>query len=316
MKVFISFKLPSVAEKLLREKGFTVSVNKSGKILSQEELIKKAKKSDGIITLLSDKVNKEVIDNLPNCKVIANYAVGFNNIDVEYAKSKGIVVTNTPDILTDATADLTMALILAAARRLPESEAFIRSGKFEGWKPELLLGFDLKKKTLGIIGMGRIGFAVAKRAVAFGMKIIYFNRSRNEAAEKELKARKTSLNYLLKNSDVVSLNVPLTPETKGLLDKEKLELLKPTAILVNTARGEITDEKYLIKMLKRKRIFAAGFDVYENEPKLNPELFKLENAILLPHIGSATVETRNAMAELVAKNVIAVLSGKKALTPV
>ena len=164
--------------------------------------------------------------------------------------------------------------------------------------------------------MGRIGFAVAKRAKNFGMKIIYFNRSKNESAEKELGARKVSLNKLMKTSDVISLHVPLTPQTKGLLDKEKLELMKPSAIIVNTARGEVLDEKHLIKMLKRRKIFGAGFDVYTNEPNLNPELFKLDNAILLPHVGSGTVETRSAMAELAAKNVTAVLSGKKALTPV
>ncbi len=316
MKVFLTFKLPRIAETILREKGFTVSVNRTGKILSKEELIKKARSADALITLLSDKIDKEVIDSLPKCKVIANYAVGYNNIDVEYAKSKGIVVTNTPGILTDATADLAMALILAVARRLPQAEKFVREGKFDGWKPELMLGLDLKNKTLGIIGMGRIGFAVARRAKNFGMKIIYFNRSKNESAEKELGARKVSLNKLMKTSDVISLHVPLTPQTKGLLDKEKLELMKPSAIIVNTARGEVVDEKHLIKMLKRRKIFGAGFDVYTNEPNLNPELFKLDNAILLPHVGSGTVETRSAMAELAAKNVTAVLSGKKALTPV
>ena len=316
MKVFLTFKLPKIAEELLRRKGFTVVVNKSGKILSKEELIGKSHNSDALISLLSDKIDKEVIDNLPKCRVIANYAVGYNNIDVEYAKSKGIVVTNTPGILTDATADLAMSLILAAARRLPEAEAFLREGKFDGWKPELMLGLDLNKKILGIVGMGRIGFATAKRAKAFGMRIVYFNRSKNESAEKELGAKKVSLNKLLKISDVVSLHLPLTSKTKGLIDKEKLELLKPNAILVNTARGEVLDEKHLIRMLKKKKIFAAGFDVYTNEPNLNPELLKLKNAILLPHVGSGTVETRSAMAELATKNVIAVLTGKPSLTPV
>ncbi len=316
MKAYFTFQLPLVAEELLAKAGIDFEVNRSGKILSKKSLIKKAHDCDALVTLLADVIDKEVIDNLPNCKVIANYAVGYNNIDVDYARSKGIVVTNTPGILTDATADLTMALILATARRIPEAEKFVREGKFKGWKPELLLGVDLKKKYLGIIGMGRIGFAVAERAKAFGMKILYYSRSPNIKAEEELGARKVSLNKLLKTSDFVSLHVPLTPKTKNLLSKERLELLKPTAILINTARGEVVDEKHLISMLRKKRILAAGFDVYENEPQINPQLLKLKNVVLLPHIGSATVETRSAMAELVARNVIAVLTGKKAITPV
>jgi len=316
MKVFITYKIPNIAEKILREKGFTVSVNRSGKILTKEELIRKGKNADALITLLSDKIDREVIDNLNKCRIIANYAVGYNNIDVEYAKSKGIVVANTPGILTDATADLTMALILACARRLPEGERFVREGKFEGWKPELLLGLDLKGKTLGIVGMGRIGFAVGQRAKAFGMKVVYFNRTRKANAENELNAKKVSLEKLMKMSDVVSLHLPLTAETRGIIDKNKLNLLKPTAILINTARGEVLDEKHLIKMLKRKKIFAAGFDVYTNEPNLNPALLELENAVLLPHVGSGTVETRNAMAELVARNVVSYFQRGKAVTPV
>jgi glyoxylate reductase len=316
MKVFITYKIPNIAEKILREKGFTVSVNRSGKILTKEELIRKGKNADALITLLSDKIDREVIDNLNKCRIIANYAVGYNNIDVEYAKSRGIVVANTPGILTDATADLTMALILACARRLPEGERFVREGKFEGWKPELLLGLDLKGKTLGIVGMGRIGFAVGQRAKAFGMKVVYFNRTRKANAENELNAKKVSLEKLMKVSDVVSLHLPLTAETRGIIDKNKLNLLKPTAILINTARGEVLDEKHLIKMLKRKKIFAAGFDVYTNEPNLNPALLELENAVLLPHVGSGTVETRNAMAELVARNVVSYFQRGKAVTPV
>jgi glyoxylate reductase len=316
MKVFITYKIPNIAEKILREKGFTVSVNRSGKILTKEELIRKGKNADALITLLSDKIDREVIDNLNKCRIIANYAVGYNNIDVEYAKSRGIVVANTPGILTDATADLTMALILACARRLPEGERFVREGKFEGWKPELLLGLDLKGKTLGIVGMGRIGFAVGQRAKAFGMKVVYFNRTRKANAENELNAKKVSLEKLMKMSDVVSLHLPLTAETRGIIDKNKLNLLKPTAILINTARGEVLDEKHLIKMLKRKKIFAAGFDVYTNEPNLNPALLELENAVLLPHVGSGTVETRNAMAELVARNVVSYFQRGKAVTPV
>ncbi len=316
MKVYITSELPGKAVEFLRGKGYRVTVNKSGVNLTRQELIKNAKNADALISLLSDKIDREIIDNLNKCRIIANYAVGFNNIDVEYANSKGIIVTNTPDILTDATADLTMALILATTRRLFEAENFMREGKFEGWKPDLMLGFDLKGKKIGIVGMGRIGFAVAKRAVAFGMKVIYYGRSKNINAETQLNARKVSLNNLMKSADIISLHVPLTPATVNLLSSEKLDLMKENAILINTARGEVIDEHYLIKMLKKKRIFAAGFDVYSNEPNINKELFSLKNAILLPHIGSATLETRAAMAMLTAKNVDAVLSGKNPLTPV
>jgi len=316
MKVLITAKLPGNAEDFLKKKGFSVVVNKKSDTLSREELIKKAKNVDAIITLLNDKIDKDVIDNLKNCKIISNYAVGYNNIDVEYARGKGITVTNTPDILTDATADLAMALILTIARKLFEAENFLRQGKFKGWRPDLMLGMDLKGKTLGIVGMGRIGFAVAKRAFAFGMKIIYYSRKEKPNAKLELKARKVTLNKLMKTADFISLHLPLTEKTRNLLNSEKLDLMKPTAILINTARGEVIDEKHLIRLLKRKKIFSAGFDVYSNEPNLNKELFTLDNVILLPHIGSATVETRAEMAMLAAKNVAAVLNGKKPLTPV
>ena len=279
-------------------------------------MIKNIKDADAVISLLSDKIDKEVIDNMRRCKIIANYAVGFNNIDLAYAKSKGIIVTNTPDVLTDATADLAMTLILSCARRFHEAEKLVREKKFKGWAPELLLGYDLKCKTLGIIGAGRIGQATALRALGFGLKILYYNRTRKTEFENQTKAKKVSMNLLLKKSDFISIHLPLTNETKLLINRNNMKYLKPNAIVINTARGEIIDEEYLIQLLKSRKIFAAGFDVYENEPKLNPKLLKLENAILLPHIGSATVETRNAMAELAAKNVINVLNHKKALTQI
>ena len=316
MKVLITRKIPSVAEELLTKHGFDVTVYKKNKPISSSELIKLGKNSDGLLTLLSDKIDKSVIDKIPHLKIIANYAVGFNNIDVRYAKTKGIIVTNTPDILTDATADIAMGLILACSRRFCEADSFMREGKFNGWKPDLFLGPGLKNKTLGIIGAGRIGQATALRAKAFGMKIIYFSRSKKPDFENELGAKKVSLSKLMRTADVISLHVPLTPDTYHLLDKEKLDLMKPEAIIVNTARGEVIDEKYLIKLLRKKKIFAAGFDVYEGEPVVNESLFKLKNVVLLPHIGSATIETRNKMAELAAKNIINVLKGKNPITPV
>ncbi len=316
MKVLITRKIPDVAKKLLLNNGFEVIVNKFDRAMSGDELIKSAVNADGIISLLTDKFDKTLIDKLSSCKIIANYAVGYNNIDFKYAKKKKIIVTNTPDVLTDSTADLTMTLVLACARRVIEGHSMIINKKFKGWKPELLLGMELKNKVFGIIGAGRIGSAVAERAKAFGCKIVYFSDVPNKYLERKVSAKRKSLNTLLSLSDIVSIHVPLNEKTFHLIDKKKLELIKPGAILINTARGEIVDEKSLISQLKNNRLMSAGFDVYENEPKMNPGLLKLKNVFLLPHIGSATVEARNAMAKLAAKNIIAVLSGKKPLTPV
>ncbi|WP_337864440.1 D-glycerate dehydrogenase [Ignavibacterium sp.] len=315
-KIFITYNIPEAGIKLLLKKGYDVEVYSGKKLISKSELIKKVKNADGIITLLTDKIDKQVIDAMQRCKVIANYAAGYNNIDIEYAKAKGIIVTNTPDVLTDSTADLTMSLVLACMRQFNEGEKLMRSNKFQGWRPKLLLGYELKNKIFGILGMGRIGFAVAKRAYAFGCKIIYYSSKRHTDAEQLLKAKRVSLHTLVRESDIISLHVPLMEKTKKLLNKKLLSQMKNTSVLINTARGEVIDEEYLISLLKKKKIFAAGFDVYENEPKVNPELLKLENVVLLPHLGSATHEARNAMSELAAKNIIAVLSGRKSLTPV
>ncbi|MCU7496994.1 MAG: D-glycerate dehydrogenase [Ignavibacteria bacterium] len=316
MKVFITRKLPGNAVDLLVEKGIDVVLYGKDRQISRQEFLKNAKDADGILSLLSDKLDKDIISRLENCKVIANYAVGYNNIDLKAAKEKNIVVTNTPDLLTDATAEIAVSLMLACSRHIVQGDRFMREGKFKGWAPELFLGTELSGKTFGIAGAGRIGTAAALRAKAFGMKIIYFSRSKNEALEKSTGAKKVSLEKLMKTSDVISLHMPLTDKTRGLIDKDHLNLMKETAILVNTARGEILDEKELVKMLKARRIFAAGFDVYENEPQLNKELLKLKNVVLLPHLGSATFEARTKMAELCAKNLINVLKGRKPLTPV
>jgi len=315
-KVFITRKLAGSAETMLRREGFKVKVFQDDSPIKRADLLKETIDADALISLLTDTIDREVIDNMRRCRIIANCAVGFNNIDVEYARSRNIVVTNTPDILTDATADLTVALVLACARRLREGESMMRSNNFKGWKPQLLLGLEMKGKKVGIIGAGRIGFAAARRLKAFGTEIVYFGRTKKEKFEDELDARKVSLNHLLKSSDIISVHLPLSSETKHLLNKENLRLVKRSAVIVNTSRGEIIDEKMLIRLLKKKRIFAAGLDVYENEPGVNPELLKLENVFLLPHIGSATIETRTGMAELCAKNVKNVLNRKSPLTPV
>ena len=316
MKVFITQEIPEIASTLLKAKDFDISVYSKNKPISKKELLNNVKNADAVISLLTDKFDSDILDHMPNCKIIANYAVGFNNIDINYARQKGITVTNTPDVLTDATADLAIALTLACARRLVDGIDMVRQKRFNGWLPKLLLGVELKDKVFGILGAGRIGTATAIRAKSFGTKIIYYSNSKNEILENKTDAKKVSLEYLLKNSDIISIHLPLNPKTLHLLDSEKLKLLKKMAIIINTARGDIVDEKALINILKKKKIFAAGFDVYENEPNLNPELYKLKNVVLLPHLGSATIDARNNMAILAAKNIIAILSGKKPITPV
>ncbi len=314
--VLITRKIPDVARELLENKGYKVILGAKNKSLSRERLIRKGKSADAIISMLSDKFDKEVIDNLKRCKIIANYAVGYNNIDTEYAKRKGIVVTNTPDILTDATADVAMGLAIAAARNFIAGDEFVRAGKFEGWAPELLLGKDFKNKIFGIVGAGRIGRATARRAKAFGCKIVYYSGSKKPEFEAETGAKKVSLNKLLAISDFISLHVPLTDKTFHLLNEENMARIKKGAVIVNTARGEVIDEKALIKLLKNGTVFAAGLDVYENEPNVKRQFLKMKNAILLPHLGSGTFETRAEMALLAAKNVIRTLEGKELLTPV
>jgi glyoxylate reductase len=316
MKIFITRDIPDSAINFLRRKGFDVKVYKSKTAIPKERLEKEVSKIDALISLITDKIDVKLIGRMQKCKVIANYAVGYNNINVEYAKKKNIIVTNTPDVLTDSTADFTMALVLACARNIFQGEKLIKENKFLSWHPKLLLGIELKNKIFGIMGAGRIGSAVAIRAKAFGTKIVYYSNNRNDFLDNNLDAKKVSLKYLLKNSDFISINLPLNKKTHHLINKEKFTLMKSSAIIVNTARGEIINEKDLIDALRTKRILAAGLDVFENEPKVNKDLLKLENLIILPHIGSATIEARNKMAMLAAKNVAAVLSGREPLTPV
>lgn len=316
MKVFITRKLVGKAEKMLKANGIEVKTFREDRAISRAELLRNVKDADGMITLLTEKIDREMINSLRRCKIIANCAVGYNNIDIRYANEKNIIVTNTPEILTDATADLTVALILACARRLGEGERMMRKNEWTGWKPQQLLGIEMRNKTIGIVGAGRIGYAVAKRMKSFGTKIIYFDRKNNLKFEKEFSAKRFSLNALLKRADIISVHLSLNEKTFHILNKENMKLMKSTAVIVNTSRGEIIEEKSLIKLLRTNKIFAAGFDVYEGEPKINAQLRKLNNVFLLPHIGSATVETRSAMAELCARNVVNVLNGKKPLTPV
>lgn len=316
MKVFITRSLPGNVEKTLRENGHSVVTFKKDKPITKKELIKYARNADAVISLLTDKIDSEIIDNFKKCKIIANYAAGYNNVDINYARQKNIIVTNTPDILTNATADIALTLALTCSRHVIDAHEFVKKKKFKGWAPKLMLGFDISGKTIGIIGAGRIGQAVAKRFKAFDTKIIYYNRSRKYDLEKEVGAKKVTLKKLMRDSDIISIQIPSTDETYHLLDKEHLSLLKSNAILINIARGEVVDEKYLIQLLKKQKIYSAGFDVYENEPDINHDLLTLPNVVLLPHLGSATIETRTKMAILCAENVIRVLAGKSAKTPV
>ncbi len=316
MKVFITRELPDIALRLLRKNKISFDYYKKDQPIPRNFLLEKIKNCEALVCLLTENIDKEVIDQMPNCKIIANYAVGFNNIDIDYAKKKKIIVTNTPDVLTESTADLTLALVLACARRIFEGESLLRKGKFKGWKPKLLLGSEMKNKNFGILGAGRIGSAVAIRAKSFGTNIIYVDNKKNVKLEKATGARKVSLKYLLENSDILSIHLPLNAKTHHYLDYKRLIQLKRNSILINTSRGEIIDEKSLIRLLRQNRLLAVGLDVFENEPNLNSELLKFSNLLIIPHLGSATREARDGMAELAVKNVINVLTGKPPLSPV
>ena len=316
MKVFITRELPEIAFKLLKQNKIPFDYYKKDQAIPRQILLQKVENCDALVSLLTEKIDKEIIDLMPRCKIIANYAGGYNNIDIDYAKKKKIIVTNTPDVLTEPTADLTMALVLACARRLSEGEKLLKTKKFKGWKPKLLLGMELKDKTFGILGAGRIGTSVARRAKSFGTNIIYVDSNRNQKLEKETAAKKVSLNYLMENSDILSVHLPLNSQTHHFLNQERLNQLKRNSILINTTRGEVIDEKALIRLLESNSIMAVGLDVFENEPFINPKLLKFPNVLVIPHLGSATREARDGMAELAIKNVINVLNGKPALTPV
>lgn len=311
-KVFITRKLPDEAVASLKEK-FEVKMWHSDEIpMTSEELKTEAKDAHAIWTMLSDKVDRALIESLPNLKVISNLAVGFNNIDVDAAKERGIVVTNTPGVLTETTADLAFSLLLATARRITEAEIDLRAGKWKSWTPMQLTGMDVFGATLGIIGMGRIGEAVARRAKGFDMNVLYHNRTRKMEAEDKYGFTYAELDTLLKESDFIVLLTPLTPETKGLIGVRELNMMKETAAVINVARGGIIDEKALYDALTTNKIWAAGLDVFEVEPvPLDHPLLTLPNVTVLPHIGSASIRTRLAMMRMNAKAIEAVLEEKE-----
>ncbi|MBC7107661.1 MAG: D-glycerate dehydrogenase [Methanomassiliicoccales archaeon] len=309
--VLVTRKIPDAGLDILG-KEVNLDIYEGDTPIPRGELIHRIKGKHGLLCLLSDRIDRDVMEAAGSqLKIISNYAVGYNNIDVEEATKRGILVTNTPGVLTDATADLTWALIMACARRIPESDRFVREGKFVGWGPMLMLGYEVYRRTIGIIGLGDIGTAVARRARGFDMRILYHNRKRNIDGEREVGAVYVPLDTLLKESDFVTIHVPLTQETFHLIGEKEIGLMKKNAILINVARGEVVDEKALISALKEKRIAYAGLDVFENEPQINPELFALENVVLTPHTGSATYESRNRMAVMAAENLLAGLKGKR-----
>lgn len=309
-KVFVTAQIPDEGLELL-QRDCDMTVNEKEGALARQELIDGIGCGDAVLSMLSDAITEDVLNACTNLRVIANYAVGYNNIDINAATKRGIIVTNTPGVLTEATADLAWALLMDVARRVTEGDRMTRAGKFTGWAPKLLLGYDVHSTTLGIIGFGRIGQSMARRAKGFNMRVLYHQRNHvQENVENEFNATYVPLDELLKNSDFISLHCPLTPETKYLIGEKQISIMKPNAVLINTARGPVVDEKALVRALEEKRIFGAGFDVYENEPKLSEGLAELDNVVLAPHIGSASFATRAKMSVMAAQSILDVLSGK------
>lgn len=314
--VFVTRPLPEPGVDVLRAAGLEVRVNVEDRPLTAEELRAGVAEADALLCMLSDRVDDALVDAAPRLRVVANFAVGYDNIDVAAVRARGVEVTTTPGVLTDATADLNWALLLAAARNLGPGERLVRSGEWPGWSPTQLLGQPVRGRRLGIFGMGAIGRAVARRARGFDMEIVYHNRRvLPPEVEAELGATYVSTDELLRTSDFVSLNAPLNDESRHVLDRAAFDLMKPTAVLVNTGRGALIDEAVLVEVLRERRIAAAGLDVYEFEPRVTQGLLTLDNVVLAPHLGSADVEARAAMVALCSRNIIEVLGGRPAVTP-
>jgi len=314
--ILISNILPDESIEII-PKDVTVDYNRGLTALSKAELISRLRGKDGLICHIISAIDDEVLAAAPTVKVVANVAVGYNNIDVAAARRRGVVVTNTPDVLTETTADFAWTLLMAAARRVVEADHFARSGQWQRWEWDLLWGADIHGKTLGVVGFGRIGRAVARRALGFNMRVLYQDALRADAAaERDLRATRMDLEPLLAEADFVSLHTPLLPETRHLMNERTLRLMKKSAVLVNAARGPVVDEAALVRALKEGWIAGAGLDVFEEEPKVHPGLVPLKNVVLAPHIASASFDTRLAMATLAVRNCLAVLDGKPPLTPV
>ncbi len=311
MKVYVTRPVFDEAIDRLRRE-FEVELNTEDRILPKQELIAHLGDKDGALTLLTDAIDLELLQSTPRLKVVANFAVGFNNVAVDSATQLGVVVTNTPGVLTETTADFAWTLLMAAARRVVEADKFARAGKFKAWGPKMFLGYDIYGKTLGLVGLGRIGQAVARRAAGFNMRVVFHDpESIPDRIIKELGVTRLPFDELLRVSDFISLHVPLFPETHRLLNDHTFALMKPTCIVINTSRGPVVDEKALVRAVRDGKIAGAGLDVFEREPEIEPELFAMENVILAPHIASASHETRLRMCMMAADNLIAALKGER-----
>lgn len=315
MKVVVTRKIPRVGIDALEDAGLEVVGNSSEKLLVGEELKSFVKGADAILCLILDRIDDAVLEAAgPQLKIVANYGMGFDNIDIASAKKRNVLVTNTPSTLSaQAVAEFTIGLMFALSKRIVETDKFARNGNFNGWKPELFIGQNLEGKTLGLVGMGNIGTKVARMAKGLGMRVVYNKRNRDTKIEMETKVEYMSLDNLLRESDYVSIHCPLTTETCGLINEEKINLMRDTAFLINTARGKIVDESALASALKTGRLAGAGLDVFEYEPEINPELLGLPNVVLTPHIASSVQEVRDEMALMAARNVIEALNGRTPL---
>jgi glyoxylate reductase len=311
-KLFLTRKLPAEAMERLKVL-IELEMNQEDRVLTKAELIEGIKGKDALLCLLTDQIDKDILTANPNLKIVANYAVGYNNIDVEAATALGIPVSNTPGVLTETSADLAFALLMAVSRRIVEADRFTRTGQWKGWGPLQFLGVDVHGATLGIIGLGRIGKALAKRAKGFDMVIKYWNRTRlSEEEEILLGLEYLPMDELLQVADFVSLHVAYTQETHYLISEKELNRMKPNAVLINTSRGPVLDEKALVMALREGKIEGAGLDVFENEPLIEAELLEMDQVVVVPHIGSATVATRTKMAMIAIDNVMAVINGEHA----
>ncbi|MBS3781861.1 MAG: D-glycerate dehydrogenase [Candidatus Thermoplasmatota archaeon] len=309
MDIFVTRKIPEIGIEKLKER-YDVEVSQKPRNLTKKELIENVKEKDALLCLLTDTIDEDIIDAGKDLKAISNYAVGYDNIDVGAATERGIAVTNTPGVLTEATAEIAWSLMMAVARNVVSGDKFVREDRFEGWDPTLMLGHELHGKTLGIVGMGNIGSKVAEISQGFDMDIIYYNRSEKKDIEEKLGAEYVELDELLVRSDFVSLHVPLTEETEGMIGEDELEKMNEDSYLINTARGEVVDEDALVETLKEGGIAGAGIDVYADEPHgANPDYYELDNVVLTPHLGSASFRAREGMAVMAAENIIAVLEG-------
>ena len=310
MNVLATWRIPDIGIRLLEEQ-FNVTVYQGNAPLNGSSLVQQLEGMDGVLAIFHNRFTREIIEQLTTVKVIANMAVGYDNIDVAAATEKGICVTNTPGVLTEATADLAWALLLAVTRRVVEGDQVMRQDRFEGWDPLYMLGAELYGKTIGIVGMGRIGTAVARRSKGWDMTILFTSRTPKPEVETALGARRVDFTTLLQEADIISVHTPLTEETYHLFDRKAFQTMKKTAYLINTARGPVVDEEALVEALKSGEIAGAGLDVFEREPLAHPGLKALPNVVMTPHIGSATHETRNRMAEMAARNLIDCLQGKR-----